>query len=195
MIPFAYLCHRLLSSAFVRFWLLASPRLLISRFSFVRTPSVEKREGFFFAPKHSHEKFFRNFFQIYPRRLFADFLARICDEGNGCPPFAIGGGTLFLWACGLPFPSFFLCSGFRCVPDCWGFHPCWCRPSGSFFRCVPCWWSGVGRLPSFPFPRSSLAPALIAFPLSLWASVPDWLTASGWLWTRGAPQTGQKGTK
>ena len=76
-------------------------KLLISRFSFVRTPSVEKREGFFFPPKHSHEKFFRNFFQIYPRRLFADFLARICDEGKGCLLPAYGGGTPFLWACGL----------------------------------------------------------------------------------------------
>ena len=102
MIPFTYLCPRLLSSAFVRFWLFALPRLLISRFSFVRTPSVEKREGFFLPPKHSTEKFFRKFFQNYPRRLFADFLARICDEGKGCLLLAIGGGVPFfvgLWAC------------------------------------------------------------------------------------------------
>ena len=53
-------------------------------------------------PKHSHEKFFRKFFQIYPRRLFADFLARICDEGKGCLLPAYGGGYPFfvgLWAC------------------------------------------------------------------------------------------------
>ena len=68
-------------------------------------------------PKHSHEKFFRNFFQNYPRRLFADFLARIFDEGNGCLLLAIGGVPLSLWACGLvvaflsfPFPrSLFPC--------------------------------------------------------------------------------------
>ena len=63
-------------------------------------------------PKHSHEKFFRKFFQIYPRRLFADFLARICDEGNGCLLLAIGGGTLFLWACGLVAGSAPLLSSF-----------------------------------------------------------------------------------
>ena len=103
---------------------------------------LRQRKGFFFPPKHSHEKFFRKFFQIYPRRLFADFLARICDEGNGCLPLAIGGGTPFfvgLWAC-------------RCL----SFVP--------FFA-----------------PAMQAAPALflVAFPLSLWASGPDRLTASG----------------
>ena len=103
-------------------------------------PSVEKRKGFFFPPKHSHEKFFRKFFQITPRRLFADFLARICDEGNGCLPFAYGGVPLFCGLVGLSLRFFAL-----------------------------------------PFFRSSLAPALslVAFPLSLWASVPYWLAASG----------------
>ena len=99
-------------------------------------------------PKHSHEKFFRKFFQNYPRRLFADFLARICDEGNDCLHLAIGGGTLFLWACGLVGLS-------------------------------------LALLRFFPLflvaPAMQAAPALflVAFPLSLWASVPYWLAASG----------------
>ena len=46
------------------------------------------------------------------------------------------------------------------------------------------------------FPLSLVAPAmqaapalfLVAFPLSLWASVPDWLAASWRLWTMGAPR-------
>ena len=160
MIPFAYLCHRLLSSAFVRFWLLALPSYLFHDFHLLEPLPLRQRKGFFFPPKHSHEKFFRKFFQNYPRRLFADFLARICDEGKGRLPIAIGGGTPFLWACGL-----------------------------------------VG-LP-LPFFRPSLAPAmqaapalfLVAFPLSLWASVPDWLAASWRLWTMGALRTGQKGAK
>ena len=132
----------------MRFWLLALPRLLISRFSVVRTPSVETTQGDFLSPKHSHDKFFRKFFQNYPRRLFADFLARIYDEGECLLLLAVGGGTLFLWACGLVVA------------------PLLCLPFLSF---------------RFPFPRSSLAPALslVAFPLSLWASVPYWLTASG----------------
>ena len=101
MIPFTYLCIRLLSSAFVRFWLLHR-QVTYFTICYSYAPSVEKREGFFFPPKHSHEKFFRNFFQIYPRRLFADFLARICDEGRCFLRLAIGGGTPFfvgLWAC------------------------------------------------------------------------------------------------
>ena len=111
MIPFTYLCPWLLSSAFVFGYLHCQVTYFTICYRYA--PSVEKREGFFFPPKHSTEKFFRKFFQIYPRRLFADFLARICDEGNGCLPFAIGGGYPFfvgLWACrwlcfaSFPFP-------------------------------------------------------------------------------------------
>ena len=118
MIPFTYLCPWLLSSAFVRFWFICIAKVTYSTvFHLLTPPSVEKRKGFFFPPKHSTEKFFRKFFQIYPKRLFADFLARICDEGNGCLPLAIGGGVPFfvgLWASLslslFPFP--FLCSAF-----------------------------------------------------------------------------------
>ena len=142
MIPFTYLCPWLLSSAFVRFWLLALPSYLFHDFHLLEPLPLRQRKGFFLPPKHSHEKFFRKFFQNYPRRLFADFLARICDEGNGCLPLAIGGGYPLLWGCG------FVVAPLLCLPS---------------------------------FPRSSLAPALslVAFPLSLWASVPYWLTASG----------------
>ena len=96
-------------------------------------------------PKHSHEKFFRKFFQITPRRLFADFLARICDEGNGRLLPAYGGGTPFCRLVGL---------------------------SPALLRFFPL---------SLVAPAMQAAPALslVAFPLSLWASVPDWLTASG----------------
>ena len=113
-------------------------KLLISRFVIATPLPLRNARGFSLPPKHSHEKFFRKFFQITPRRLFADFLARICDEESSFFRPAGGGGTPF---CGL-----------------------------------------VGL--SLPFFRSSIAPALslVAFPLSLWASVPDWLTASGALW-------------
>ena len=135
MIPFAYLCHRLLSSAFVRFWLLALPSYLFHDFHLLEPLPLRQRKGFFFPPKHSHEKFFRKFFQIYPRRLFADFLARICDEGECLPAPCNRGGTLFLWACGLPsfrfsFPFPFLFSSFPC---CSGYA----GGSGSFPCCVP----------------------------------------------------------
>ena len=113
----------------MRFWLLALPSYLFHDFHLLEPLPLRQRKGFFFAPKHSHEKFVRKFFQIYPRRLFAHFLARICDEGKGCLLPAYGGGTPFfvgLWACGL--------------------------------------------VAAFLF---------VAFPLSLWASVPYWLTASG----------------
>ena len=95
---------------------------------------MRQREGFFFTPKHSTEKFFRKFFQNYPKRLFADFLARICDEGNGCLLLAIGGG-LFLWACRLVagFASF-LFSLSLVAPAVQGF------PSRSLVG-LPClWW-------------------------------------------------------
>ena len=125
VIPFTYLCPRLLSSAFVRFWLFALPGYLFHGFHLLNNPlPLRQRKGFFFPPKHSHEKFFRKFFQITPRRLFADFLARICDEGNGCLPLAIGGGYPFCRLVGLlslrffAFLSFLTCSGSFpcCVP-------------------------------------------------------------------------------
>ena len=110
VIPFAYLCPRLLSSVFVRFWLFALPSYLFHGFHLLEPLPLRQRKGFFFPPKHSHEKFFRKFFQIYPRRLFADFLARICDEGKGCLLPAYGGGVPFFvgfWACRCPsFVSF-----------------------------------------------------------------------------------------
>ena len=81
----------------------ALPSYLFHDFHLLNNPlPLRQREGFFFTPKHSHEKFFREFFITTPRRLFADFLARICDEGKGCLYLAYGGGVPFfvgLWAC------------------------------------------------------------------------------------------------
>lgn len=102
MIPFPYLCTRLLSSAFVRFWLFALPSYLFHDFHlFNITPSVEITQGVFLSPETFHRKIFPKIFSKHPKRLFADFLARICDEGKGCLCPAIWGGTPFLWACGL----------------------------------------------------------------------------------------------
>lgn len=92
------------------------------------SPSVEITQGVFLTPETFHEKFFRKFFQNYPKRLFPDFLARICDEGKGCLlPAHRGGYPLFvgLWACCrsaslAPFLSFLTCSGssFRSLLSC-----------------------------------------------------------------------------
>ena len=84
------------------FGLFALPRLLISRFSFVKQPpSVEITRGVFLSPETFPRKIFPKIFSKHPKRLFADFLARICDEGKGCLLPAYGGGTPFfvgLWA-------------------------------------------------------------------------------------------------
>ena len=156
VIPFTYLCPRLLSSAFVRFWLFTLPGYLFHGFHLLNNPlPLRQRKGFFFPPKHSHEKFFRKFFQITPRRLFADFLARICDEGNGCLPLAIGGGTPFvgLWACGLVVAPLLCLSRSHLLRlfSLWASVPYWLTASGSlrdhrgiWSCCVPrfvgwCW--------------------------------------------------------
>lgn len=81
---------------------------------------MRQREGLFFTPKHSHEKFFRKFFQNYPKRLFADFLARICDEGKGCLyPAHRGGASLSLWTCWLPSSLSFVPLLLRLFVPCW----------------------------------------------------------------------------
>ena len=122
---------------------------------------LRQRKGFFFPPKHSHEKFFRNFFQIYPRRLFADFLARICDEGECLLLLAIGGGTPFCGLVGLLSLRFFAFPFFRCC-------------SGSFACCVPSFLVGF---------RSLLAGSIGGTPIH-W----ERLNLSGRLWTMGAPK-------
>ena len=90
----------LVINAFVRFWLFALPRLLISRFSFLEPPSVEITRGVFLSPETFPRKIFPKIFSNLPKRLFADFLARICDEGKGCLlPAHRGGVSLSLLAC------------------------------------------------------------------------------------------------
>ena len=176
VIPFTYLCPWLLSSAFVRFWLFALPSYLFHDFHLLEPPSVEKREGFFFTPKHSHEKFFRKFFQIHPKRLFADFLARICDEGNGCLLPAYGGVPSFCGLVGLSLPFFRFPRSLVGLP-CW----CWVSLVVGFRSFHPC---GVVGL------WASCLPASLA---SSRASL-DYRERSGnpWgigrLWTMGAPQ-------
>ena len=107
-------------------------------------PSVETTRGVFLSPETFPRKIFPKFFQIHPKRLFADFLARICDEGNGCLLPAYGGGTRFLWACGLvagllriffPFPSLLRL----------------CRRSGSLFLVGLSCWCWASLVPSLPF--------------------------------------------
>ena len=141
---------------FLCFWLFALPRLLISRFSFVKQPpSVEITRGVFLSPETFPRKIFPKIFSNLPKRLFADFLARICDEGKGvlCP--ALWGGYPFLWACGLasalslsaPFPClFFPCSLVAPAVQALSFVPCclvggWC-------------WSVVLGFPRSLVPRS-----------------------------------------
>lgn len=127
---------------------------------------MRQREGFFFAPKHSTEKFFRKFFHNYPKRLFADFLARICDEGKGCLPSALWGG-LSLWACGLvglsllhsflpflpfpsPFPRSLVVPALSLVVSLVG---------------LSCWWVVLG-FPCSLVPRSLWACWVVGFPAS-----------------------------
>ena len=132
MIPFTYLCPRLLSSAFV-FLVTCIARLLISRFSFVKQPpSVEKRKGFF-LPRNIPTKNFPKIFSKHPKRLFPDFLARICDEGNGCLPLAYGGGTPFLGACGLAASALSLSFSFLCSGYAGGFRSLSCWVALPFF--------------------------------------------------------------
>ena len=87
----------------MRFWLLALPSYLFHGFHLLNNPlPLRQRKGFFLPRNIPTKNFSENFFKTTPRRLFADFLARICDEGNGCLLLAIGGGyPLFvgLWAC------------------------------------------------------------------------------------------------
>ena len=110
------------------FLVICIAKLLISRFSFLEPPSVEITRGVFLSPETFPRKIFPKIFSNLPKRLFADFLARICDEGKGCLLPAHRGGVPFF----------------------------------------------VGLL---GFPRSL---SLVAsFPRSLWASVPEGLTASG----------------
>ena len=106
MIPFAYLCHRLLSSAFVRFWLLALPRLLISRFSFVRTPPVETTQGVFLYPRNIPTKnFSENFFKSTQGDFLLIFWREFVMRGKAACSLPMGGGYPFLcglvglWAC------------------------------------------------------------------------------------------------
>ena len=111
-------------NAFVRFWFFALPRLLISRFSFVKQPpSVEKRKGFFFPPKHSHEKFFRKFFHNYPSDFLLIFGREFVMRGTAACSLPMGGVLLFCGLVGFSLPlflSFLTCSGsfFR------SFRPC-----------------------------------------------------------------------
>ena len=188
----------------MRFWLFALPRLLISRFSFVKQPpSVEITRGVFLSPETFPRKIFPKIFSNLPKRLFADFLARICDEGKGVLCHAHRGGVPFfvgLWAClgsfsfrSLPLP---LLSVFPCCSSC----------AGSFFcPLLSCRWVvlvGGAGLPSFPCPSFPFP-----FSRSLWASCLSSLGYrgnSGTLgaaeplghpWTMGALQTAQKGLK
>ena len=97
---------------------------------------LRNARGFSLPPKHSTEKFFRKFFQHYPRLLFADFLARICDEGKGCLPIAIGGGgcPFLCGLVGLSLPFF------RCVSSFLvGFRSLLANSIGSSWSCCdPC---------------------------------------------------------
>ena len=136
MIPFTYLCPRLLSSAFVRFWFIRIAGLLILRFSFTKLIKqssplpLRQREGFFFPPKHSHEKFFRKFFQIYPSDFFLIFWREFVMR-KAASFYLSEGGYPFCWLVGLSLP-FFRSASLPFVP----FFPC----------CVPrfvggwCWW-------------------------------------------------------
>ena len=109
---------------FLCFWLFALPRLLISRFSFVKQPpSVEKRKGFFFPPKHSHEKFFRKFFHNYPSDFLLIFWREKLWRVAASCKLPQGGVPLFCGLVGFSLPlflSFLTCSGsfFR------SFRPC-----------------------------------------------------------------------
>ena len=107
MIPFAYLCHRLLSSAFVRFWLLASPRLLISRFSFVRTPPVETTQGVFLSPETFPRKIFpKIFFKSTQGDFLLIFWREFVMRGKAACSLPMGGVPLFCGLVGLSLPFF-----------------------------------------------------------------------------------------
>ena len=129
------------------FLVICIAKLLISRFSFVKQPpSVEKRKGFFFPPKHSHEKFFRNFFQIYPSDFLLIFWREFVMRGRAACSLPIGGGvSLSLLACwasrSLSFFRSSLAPALSLVVFLIGFRPCrWVVLVG-----------GAG-LPSFPCP-------------------------------------------
>ena len=114
-----------------------------------RSPSVEITQGVFLSPKHSTEKFFRIFFKSTPSDFLLIFWREFVMRGRDACHLPMG-GCPFL--CGLvDLLRLFL---FLALVPC-----------PLLLRLFPCC---LVLLCAFPF-----------FPLSLWASVPYWMTASG----------------
>ena len=122
---------------------------------------MRQREGFFFPPKHSHEKFFRIFFKSTPSDFLLIFWREFVMGLAASCQLAMGGVSLSLLARLIAPPrSLFLALLPLSLRLCRRLFLSLC----SLLACL------VGGLPS----------AFLPFvPLSLWASVPDWLTASG----------------
>ena len=188
-------------NAFVRFWLFALPRLLISRFSFLEPPfRWDNARGFSFPRNIPTKNFSENFFITTQATFCWFFGAKNCGGERLPAPCNRGGYPFFvgLWAClgsfsfrSLPLP---LLSVFPCCSSC----------AGSFFcPLLSCRWVvlvGGAWLPSFPCPflSSSILVGLLGCGLpcirldSAALGAPESIGAAGLL---GALRTGAKGLK
>ena len=169
----------------MRFWFNCIAKVTyFTVFHLLASPSVEITRGVFLSPKHSTEKFFRKFFQITPSDFLLIFWREFVMRGTAACPLPMGGGTPFLWACGLlvpiPFLFPFLCSGsLPCCLALWASVPDWLTASGG----PPA--LGPALIPSGAAGPPATGRKVAAIPF--FRSLP--------LWTMGAPRTAQKWLK